>query len=214
MFVSNRGRASIGVFALSLVCATSVACLTSACSTTRSRTGPEGTPVTRKEPTRTERARMLIEIANSALVEGDSIGALENLMRAEKEDAKLPELYHSMALAYYMKHDTSSALEKARKAVELKQDYSDANNNLGKLLMDSGKTDQSIAPLMAAAKDPVYRDVYKPLTNLGILHYRQGSYDRAETFLSNAIQEAPAVACVAYYYRGHLRLRESRFSDA
>jgi Tfp pilus assembly protein PilF len=171
-------------------------------------------PGSRKEPTRTERARMLIEIANSALIEGDAIGALENLLKAEKEDPKLPELFHSKALAYYLKHDVPTAIAQARKAVELKPDYSDANNTLGKLLIDAGQMDLAIEPLTAASMDPIYRDAHKPLTNLGIIYYRRGSYDLAEKNFSRAIQESPDGACVAYYYRGHLRLRESRFSDA
>jgi Tfp pilus assembly protein PilF len=182
-----------------------------ACSTPRS-SGPGGSA--RKEPTRTERARMLVEIANSAIVEGDAISALEHLIRAEKEDSELPELYHSKALAYYMKRDTATAIAQARKAVQLKPDYSDANNTLGKLLIDAGQPEQAIAPLSTAAKDPIYRDAYKPLTNLGILYYRRGSYEQADQYLSRAIEDAPAVACVAYYYRGHLRLRDSRFDDA
>jgi Tfp pilus assembly protein PilF len=157
---------------------------------------------------------MLIEIANSAIIEGDAIGALENLMRAEKEDSELPELYHSKALAFFMKKDLQSAIAQARKAVELKPDYSDANNTLGKLLIDAGRPDQAIAPLELAAKDPLYREAYKPLTNLGILYYRRGTYDRAEQYLTKAINEVPSGACVAYYYRGHLRLRESRFREA
>lgn len=168
----------------------------------------------KKELTHTEIARMFIEIANGAILEGDATGALENLFRAEKEDPKLPELYHSEALAFYMKHDIPTAVVKARKAVELKPDYSDANNTLGKLLIDLGKADEAIEPLTRAAKDPLYRGAFKPLTNLGIIYYRRGSYDRADLYLSRAITDAPAAACVAYYYRGHIRLRDSRFQDA
>lgn len=182
----------------------------SACAT--SKRSPSGSP--RREPTHAERARMLIEIANSALLEGDAVGALENLQRAEKEDAQLPELYHSKALAYYMKRDVPTAIVQARKAVDLKPDYSDANNTLGKLLIDAGQADLAIEPLTTASKDPIYRDAHKPLTNLGIIYYRRGTYDLAEKNFSRAIQESPDGACVAYYYRGHLRLRESRFSDA
>ena len=46
-----------------------------------------------------EKARMLVEIANGALSEGDSTGALQSLARAEELDDSVPELYHSRALA-------------------------------------------------------------------------------------------------------------------
>jgi type IV pilus assembly protein PilF len=168
----------------------------------------------KKEPSATETARMYIEIANGALLEGDATGALENLFRAEKIDSKLPELYHSEALAYYMKHDLPIAVEKARKAVELKPDYSDAENTLGKLLIDSGRTDEAIQYLVRASNDPVYHEAFKALTNLGIVYYRRDDYARADRYLTLAIEDAAASACVAFYYRGQIRVHDSRFREA
>lgn len=162
----------------------------------------------------TERAQMLIEIANGALAENDPTGALQSLMAAEKEDNQLPELYHSKGLAFYGKHDLNSAIVAVRRAVELKSDYSDANSTLGKLLIDAGKGSEAEPFLNQAANDPLYREAYKPLTNLGVLYYRRGELTRAEGFLSRAIESAPMVACVAFYYRGHIRLSESRLQDA
>ena len=167
-----------------------------------------------KELTHTERAQLLIDIANGALAEGDATGALQNLSAAEKEDARLPELYHSKALAFFQKHDLDDAIAAARKAVEIKSDYSDANNTLGKLLIDRGNGDQATAPLLLAANDPLYRDAYKPFTNLGILYYRRGDYAHAEDYFTRAIEKSPNGACVAFYYRGHLRLRATRFPEA
>jgi Tfp pilus assembly protein PilF len=168
----------------------------------------------KKDLSSTERAQLLVDIANGALNEGDATGALENLIRAEHEDSRLPELHHSKALAFFMKHDLQTATLEARKAVEIKPDYSDANNTLGKLLMDQGKADEAIAPLSRAANDPLYRDGFKPLTNLGILHYRRGEYARANEYFSRAIVGYTGTACVAYYYRGHIRLHEGHFREA
>jgi Tfp pilus assembly protein PilF len=168
----------------------------------------------KKELSHSERAMMLVDIANGALNEGDPTGALENLLAAEREDPTIASIHHSKALVFYAKHDLNSALLEARKAVELKPDYPDANNTLGKLLMDSSKADEAIGPLTRAASDPLYRESYKPLTNLGILYYRRGNYARANDYLSRAITAAPTGACVAYYYRGHIRLNESHFQEA
>lgn len=168
----------------------------------------------KKEPSRTERARMLVEVANGALSEGDPTGALENLLRAEREDAKLPELHHSKALAFFMKHDLPAATAEARKAVELKEDYTEANNTLGKLLMDQGKALEATPFLSRAANDPIYRESYKPLTNLGILEYRRGDTAGASRYFSRAIEAAPSLACIAYYYRGHIHMKDSRFREA
>jgi tetratricopeptide (TPR) repeat protein len=157
---------------------------------------------------------MLVDIANGSIMEGDATSALESLFRAEKLAPQLPELYHSEALAFNMKHDLPTALAKARKAVALKPDYADANNTLGKLLIDSGRSDEAIAPLTRAANDPIYREAYKALTNLGIIYYRREDYSHADIYFTRAVMDSPGAACVAFYYRGHLRLRDSRFQEA
>lgn len=166
------------------------------------------------EMSRTERARLLLQIANGAFAEGDTISALQHLHAAEKEDPSIPEIHHTRALAYFVKGEQSLAVESARLAVRLKPDYSDANNTLGKLLMDSGKPQEAIPYLQKAARDTLYRDSYKPYSNLGILHYRRGEFAKAMTYLDKAISQGQGTACVAYYYRGHLHLRASRFGAA
>ncbi len=168
----------------------------------------------KKEYTRTERARMLIQIANGALVEGDPTGALNHLVQAEREDSSLPELYHSRALAYYAKHDLSNALLSAKKAVEIKRDYSDANNTLGKILIDVGKQNEAISYLRQAAEDSLYREAYKAWTNLGIISYRKGEYEEAERCFNRAIVDAPTNSCIAYFYRGHIKLRAKKMDGA
>jgi Tfp pilus assembly protein PilF len=157
---------------------------------------------------------MLVEVANGALVEGDPTGALQNLARAELEDSTLPELYHTRALAYHSKHDLKAAIEAASQAVKLKPDYSDANNTLGKILIDVGRYETAIPYLEAASHDPLNRQAYKAWTNLGIVKYRQGDYSKSEAYLNKAIENASNLACVAYYYRGHIRMRQARIVDA
>ncbi|MGZ3709423.1 MAG: tetratricopeptide repeat protein, partial [Bdellovibrionota bacterium] len=167
-----------------------------------------------RHQTKTDRARDLIDIANGALMEGDPTSALIALLQAEKDDKNLPELHHSKALVFYVKQDQVTAFAEVKEALRIKPDYSDALNTLGKFLLDQSKYAEAIPSLERAAKDPIYRDAYKPLTNLGIIHYRLGHFAEAKTALNRAIMAAPLGACVAYFYRGHLELRESHFNEA
>jgi type IV pilus assembly protein PilF len=177
-------------------------------------TGSGGIGSPPKKISDTERARLFLEAANASLAESDPTGALQNLVTAEKLDPSNAEVFHSKALAYHAKGDLPSSVTAARRAVALMPNYSDANNTLGKLLMDAGSPAQAEAPLLRAASDPLYRDSYKPNTNLGILYYRLGKLKKAGEHLDKAVAEAPAYACVAYYYRGHLRLKEGDFARA
>jgi len=167
-----------------------------------------------KEYTNTEKARMLVEIANGSLVEGDPTGALQNIFKAERFDSSLPELYHTKALALFAKRDLISAVEAARKAVKMQPNFSDASNTLGKLLLDLGKYDEAVGPLTRAANDPLYRETYKSWTNLGILKYKTGEYIQSEVFLNRAIQESPSNACVAYFFRGQIKDKDFRLDEA
>lgn len=194
MFLAKRSICVIATFALLTI---------SACSSM-----PES------KVTGADRARMLVEIANGAIAEGDPTGALQNLARAEAEDDSLPELHHSKALAYHLRREPAKAIQCARRALELKPEYADANNTLGKLLLDDGKLTDAEAPLMIAAENPLYEEAFKPLTNLGILHYRQNQWEKSQSYFDRAILASPQAACIAYYYRGHLELKQSQFNEA
>ena len=161
-----------------------------------------------------ERAAMLAEVAAGSLNEGDPTGALATLLEAEQYDPKSSYIQHLKGLAYFYKNDSETATVCVRKAVELDPSYTDANNTLGKLLLDSGAYSEAQKYLEKAVKDPLYRDSYKPQTNLGVLHYKRGELAQAEIHLNKAILDFAQGACVAYYYRGQIRLTHSNFKEA
>jgi Tfp pilus assembly protein PilF len=185
------------------LCSTLIVSLVSACSS------PAKKPLSHDE-----RAGLLLQVANGALIEGDPTGALGTLMQANAEDPNIPEIHHSMALAYYAKNDLSSALREVETAVKLAPNYADANNTLGKILVDSGRYGEAAAPLTKAAENPLYREAYKAWTNLGILYYRKGDLTKASDYFARAIQTSREEACIAHYYSGHLKLREGNYSEA
>ena len=82
------------------------------------------------------------------------------------------------------------------------------------MLLDSGNYHDAEAPLLKAASDPSYADAYKPHSNLGILFYRRGQFVPAQKYLNQAVAEAPARACIAHYYLGHIQLKQGKFSEA
>lgn len=171
-------------------------------------------PGQKHELSHEERAALLLQVANGALVEGDPTGALGTLMQAEQDNPEMPEIHHSMALAYYAKNDLKDALTEAQTAVKLAPKYPDANNTLGKILIDVGRYDEARDPLLRAAQDPLYREAYKSWTNLGILNYRKGDYAKASQDFEKAIEADRDDSCIAFYYRGHLKLRVGDYGDA
>ncbi|MCC7441331.1 MAG: tetratricopeptide repeat protein [Bdellovibrionales bacterium] len=161
-----------------------------------------------------ERARAHLAIGDGALNEGDFTGALIEYDKAEKLNPKLPELHHSKALAYMRRGDLPTAVRCARAALDLRPSSTDARNTLGKLLVDQGQTKEAQKHLEQAAADPLYRDAFKPLSLLGMIAYRAGNQREAEHFFGRAIQLDPRRACVAYYYRGNIRVKSGDMTAA
>jgi tetratricopeptide (TPR) repeat protein len=161
-----------------------------------------------------DRLRTWMELAQAALAENDPTAALQSLAEAEKVDPDHTEILFLRTRAFHMKQDYTRALAEIQKFVEKSPKSSDGQLTMGIIYMELGKSKDALAPLMVAANDPLYERASQAQTNLGILYYRQGDFKESELWFNKAIQEAPATACVAHYYRGHLRLKESKFKDA
>lgn len=170
----------------------------------------DGTPI--KSPR--ERAQLLIEASNGSLLEGDPIGALQFLARAEALDAKYAPIYHAKALAYAYRKDFPSALREMKHSVDLDPENPFALNTYGKFLLDGGRLDEAEAPLRKAGDNPTFRESFKANTNLGILYYRRNEFDRAAERFQRAINDDPQNSCIAYYYQGHLQARKNQVVEA
>lgn len=161
-----------------------------------------------------ERALAYLSSANAFLMDGDPTTALEQANLGEKCDPSIAEIHHTKALIYSIKHDPVRALAEVREAEKLDPKDPAINNTFGKLLMDAGLPGEAIKPLMTSAEDPLYRESYKPWTNLGILYYRRGQLAHATQCLNRAIEAAPRQACIAFYYRGHIDLQKGLLAGA
>lgn len=161
-----------------------------------------------------ERAKLMVEAANAAMIEGDPIGALQYLKTAEEIAPRLSSVYHAKALAFNMRKDLPQALVEMKKAVDLDAKNSAANNTYGKLLLDAGKYPDSEIYLKRAAEDPTFRESYKARTSLGMLYYRKNQLDLADQQLEKASFDDPNNSCIAYYYRGHVAMKRGQISDA
>jgi type IV pilus assembly protein PilF len=178
-----------------------------------STTGPhplDGTPV--KSPR--ERAQLLIEASSGSLMEGDPIGALQFLARAEKLDPQYAPIYHAKALAYAYRKDFPAALREMKKSIDLDPENPYALNTYGKFLLDSGRLAEAEPLLKKAGDNPVFRESYKANTNLGILYYRKKEFDLANQRFQKAINDDPTNSCIAYYYIGHLYVHKNQIPEA
>lgn len=160
------------------------------------------------------RAESLNDVAAATLQEGDATEALVLLEESEKLNPNNPRTHLLYALTYYKKNAPDLAIESAKRAVQLKPDYSEAKNTLGRLLMDNQQPQQAEIYLRQSASDLKFREAYLARTNLGILYYRQGKLDQAKAELTRVIKDEPQAGCVAAYYRGQIHSLENNLSLA
>jgi Tfp pilus assembly protein PilF len=161
-----------------------------------------------------DQLRNWMDLAAASLAENDAVAALKALDEAEKINPETPQISYMRTSAYHTRHDFPRAIASIKKFLAAEPSSSDGQLTLGILMMETDKPDQALQPLMAAADDPKYERTSQAKTNLGILFYRKGNYKESENWFSKAIEDSPATACVAYYYRGHIRLKEARFKEA
>jgi Tfp pilus assembly protein PilF len=167
-----------------------------------------------KSPSQTDRAGLYLNLAIASVNEGDLVTALNSLEQAEGMDPKNASVHLVRSLVFYMKKDLPRAEVSALKAYELNPKSSENVNNYGKILLDLGKSEEAAPLLRKAADDPKYGEAYKAKMSLGVLYYRQGDLKESEKYLVKAIEESPARACTAYYYRGQILQKRKEFDKA
>ncbi|HUP58232.1 MAG TPA: tetratricopeptide repeat protein [Bdellovibrionota bacterium] len=155
-----------------------------------------------------------MSIAHEALADSDPTAALQALAEAEKLDEKSPEIPFARVRAFHMRKDYERAMSEIKKFIAMQPENSDGQLTLGILLSETGRPKEAIAPMRKAAEDPLYARAQQAQTTLGIIHYRLGEIQDADRWIQRAINSNPAQACVAWYYRGHIRLKDSKLREA
>lgn len=169
----------------------------------------------RKPLSSEEKAGLLLEAANGAVQEGDIPGALQLIDASEKESGgPTAESWLVKGLAMASRHESRLAVKHLRESLKLRPDFAPAQNVLGKLLLDQANYAEAETYLKRAASDLRFRDGYKARTSLGILYYRRGEYSKSRQELDRAILDEPQQACIAYYYRGHIELKDGQMESA
>lgn len=92
--------------------------------------------------------------------------------------------------------------QEAKKAVELKPDYSEAHNDLGKLYFNMGQYDSAIESFNRALANPLYESPSFPLYNMGRAYYMKGDYMMALAKYDEAVAREPNTPHHAFHREG------------
>jgi type IV pilus assembly protein PilF len=125
---------------------------------------------------------------------GNLQGALEKIKIAVNDDPTYVPAQTVMAYIYERIDDMSNAEIHYRRAVELKPNQGDVNNNLGQFLCRTGKVQESLTYFSKAVADPFYQTPDVALTNQGVCQLKLNDRAGAEVSLRQAVQRNPGNA--------------------
>jgi len=120
---------------------------------------------------------------------GQYIGALKELLEADKNAPDDPEINYHLGIAYLGRGLKDMAMERFQKAVSLKDDYSEAHNYLGTLYMDMGQWEKAINSFDKALKNYLYATPELVLYNSCWAYYNLQNYDMAMSRCQQALRQ-------------------------
>lgn len=136
--------------------------------------------------------------------------ALSHAIRALEIDDDHADAHHLVALLYLdlclrFQQDCrlADAESSARKAIALREDFREAKNTLGVILIHEEKFQQAVAVLEPLTKDILYATPESAWGNLGWAYMRLGRLTEAREALTKSIAAQPRF-CVGYYRLGLL----------
>ena len=131
--------------------------------------------------------------------------ALRELLLAEKSDPSNPIVQNNLGLVYFIREKSEIAQQHLQRAVDLRSEYTEARNNLSRVLIELGQYDKAISELKIVLKDLTYTDTSKAFTNMGLAYFRRGQYGEAKKYLSQALK-TNRENCLAYTLFGRSQM--------
>ena len=144
--------------------------ITSACASLRERDA--------------EKAELYLKIGASQFEGGNYPAALTALLKAEELDGRNPVIQNTLGITYFARQKNDVAEQHLRRALELNNKYSEARNNLSRVLIQQGRYKEAEKEVHVVLDDLTYPSVDKAYINLGLSQFNQKEYDEAkESFL-------------------------------
>ncbi len=162
---------------------------------------------------RSAEADLHAKIGTSLLMEKQYPQALAELLLAEELDPKSASIQNNLGLTYFYRNRIDLAQKHLARAVELDAGFTEARNNLARILIERGKYDQALIQLRIAEKDLTYASPQQIQMNFAIAYQRRGLMKQAEPIL-RANMLSPDTACLSTSMLGQNLYSQSRYEEA
>lgn len=136
-----------------------------------------------------ENAAYKVEIANSFIQGKNYPAALKELISAEQDDPKNPQVQEYLGHVYLARDRFELAEKHYLKALALDANYTDVKNSLAHLYMETGRLNKSEEYLKSAMNDLTYIPYYRTLANYGILEFKRKNFTKAFDYFKKSLEK-------------------------
>ncbi len=160
-----------------------------------------------------ESAVLHMRLGVSEYESGDFPQALKELLQAENLDPSNPLIQNNLGLCYLMRDRPDLAELHLKKAVQLEKKYTEARNNLARVLIALKKYDEADQELKIVLEDLTFPGVEKAYVHLGISRFERKNWNLAEQAFKKAV-EYKKDSCLAWDYLGRVSFEKKNYSEA
>lgn len=160
-------------------------------------------------PGKKDFADVHFRVGTAHLEKGNYPEALKELLQAESYDTKDPLIFNNLGLAYFMLERYEQSEINFRKAIALDGTFTDARNNLSRVLIERGQFKESRDQIKKVLEDLTYTQPAKVYINLGLSYFKEQKYSEAkEAFLKAVNFDRENCLAQSYYGRSLLELKD------
>lgn len=145
--------------------------------------------------------------------EGDTIRALQELVKAKEKNSRDKHIWNALGLAYKERKLYKEAEEAFKRAVSLDSKFSEAYNNLGVLYLDLKRYKEAIEAFEKAVANIFYTTPELAYNNMGYAYQQLGDLALAEKNYREAISLNPSFS-LSYTNLANLYMSQKRYKEA
>ncbi|MEL6182434.1 MAG: tetratricopeptide repeat protein, partial [Myxococcota bacterium] len=154
-----------------------------------------------------------LQLASGYFADKQIPQSIRELTLALEADPKNPDAHHLLGFIYMGRRNYPEAIRHLKQAVELRDDFYIAINNLGSAYIASGRWEEARPLYEELISKPTYNTPELAYNNLGWVQYNTGDYRSARDSLEMAIFLKPSL-CLAHNNLGLVHVKEGNMVGA
>jgi len=139
-----------------------------------------------------KRVQALEDLGNSLMQQGNLREGLEKLLEASRLDPENANIHNGLGLAYRDLGVYEKSIVHFKRALALRPEFPEAQNNLGTLYLLLREWDLALDCFQRAVSDILYRTPHFSYNNIGLAYYNKGDYQKAIENYQKALRSFPA----------------------